>query len=138
MPFRNPAGRAGLLNNLVGLSNALVSFLESRFALFAAESRTALVHIVILAACVIGALVMLAFGYVFLLVGLLAALRNLLGISWLWLALGAAFLHFVLAFTALMIAKVRLSKPMFEYISAELKRDRAWLKNQDRRENSTT
>jgi len=55
MRFRNPAGHAGLLHNLVSLLNSLVGFLESRLSLFAAESKTALVHILVLVACLAAA-----------------------------------------------------------------------------------
>ena len=36
---RNPAGHAGLLENLLALLNALAEFFESRFALLAEESK---------------------------------------------------------------------------------------------------
>ena len=44
MRFRNPAGHAGLLHTLVSLVNSLAGFVESRIALFAKESKTALVQ----------------------------------------------------------------------------------------------
>jgi hypothetical protein len=40
---RNPAGHAGLLENLLALASALTEFFEGRFALFAQESKAALV-----------------------------------------------------------------------------------------------
>ena len=46
---RNPAGHAGLLENLLALSSALTEFFESRFALFAQESKAALVQLLVLA-----------------------------------------------------------------------------------------
>ena len=45
MRFRNPAGHAGLLHSLLSLVNSLAGFLESRIALFANESKTALVQV---------------------------------------------------------------------------------------------
>ena len=45
MRFRNPAGHAGLFNNLVSLANSLAAFFETRFSLFARESKGALVHL---------------------------------------------------------------------------------------------
>ena len=41
---RNPAGHAGLLDNLLALASALAGFFESRFALFSKESKAALVQ----------------------------------------------------------------------------------------------
>ena len=53
---RNPAGHAGLLANLLALASALAEFFESRFVLLAQESKTALVQLLVLAACLILAL----------------------------------------------------------------------------------
>ena len=60
MRFRNPAGHAGLLNNLVALTNSLAGFFETRLSLFARESKAALVHLLVLAGSVVAALVLLA------------------------------------------------------------------------------
>ena len=137
MRFRNPAGRAGLLNNVLGLVNGLTDFLSSRVSLLAHESKSALVHIVILVACLVGALVFVAFGYVFLLVSVIFGIAHAAGISWVWIALAVAILHFILAGACGWIARDRLTKPMFESTTAELKKDREWLKNLDRKNLST-
>ena len=62
----NPAGHAGLLENLLALTRALTQFFESRFALFAQESKAALVQLLVLVGCSILALVFCVLGYVFL------------------------------------------------------------------------
>jgi uncharacterized membrane protein YqjE len=128
MRFRNPAGHAGFLNNLVALFNALAGFFESRIGLFAAESKTALVHILLLAGAVITALVLVVSGYIFLIVSIIFGIAYAAGISWVWIALAAAGLHFVLAIGCGLFAKAQLTKPMFQFSVAELKRDREWLK----------
>ena len=128
MRFRNPAGHAGLLNNLLALTNALAGFFESRIGLFARESKTALVHLLLLAGGLIGGLVLLAFGYVFLLVSAVFGIAHAVGISWVWIAFGAGVLHLLLATGCVLFAKTQLSKPMFKASVAELKKDREWLK----------
>jgi uncharacterized membrane protein YqjE len=133
MRFRNPAGHAGLLNNLLALVNGLAGFLGSRLALFAKESRTALAQILVLLACVAGAVVLALFGYVFLIASAIAALAESLQISWIWIALAAAGVHFLLALICLLIARSRMKKAMFEATAAELKKDREWLKNLDKK-----
>ena len=138
MRFRNPAGHAGLLNNLVALTNALAGFFESRMGLLARESKSALVHLLLLAAALITALVLLVSGYVFLIVSIIFGMAHAAGISWVWIALAAAGLHFVLAIGCGLFARSQLTKPMFQYSVAELKRDREWLKTLSRNENSTT
>jgi uncharacterized membrane protein YqjE len=137
MRFRNPAGHAGLLHNLLALVNALAGFLESRIGLFAKESKTALVQVLVLVACVAAAAVFALFGYVFLLASAIAGIAHALHTSWIWITLAAAGLHFILAVICLLIARSRMKKSMFEATAAELKKDREWLKNLDKKNLST-
>jgi uncharacterized membrane protein YqjE len=133
MRFRNPAGHAGLLHNLLALVNDLAGFVESRTALFAKESKTALVQVVVLVACLAAAAVFALFGYLFLLASAIAGVAYALQTSWIWITLAAAGLHFVLALICLLIARSRMKKSMFEATAAELKKDREWLKNLDKK-----
>ena len=128
---RNPAGHAGLLENLLALSNALAEFFESRFALLAEESKGAAVQLLILLGCVIFALLLCALGYVFLITGAVVGLAHLVGISWPWIALAAAVVHFIVALGLLLVARSRVTKPLFRATLTELKKDREWLKNLD-------
>ena len=129
MRFRNPAGHAGLLHNLVSLANALAGFFESRIGLFARESKGALLHLLLLAGAVVAALLLLVLGFMFLMVSAIFGIAHATGVSWLWIALVAAGLHFLLALGCGLFAERQLTKPMFEASVAELKRDREWLKN---------
>jgi uncharacterized membrane protein YqjE len=137
MRFRNPAGHAGLLHNLVSLLNSVAGFLESRIALFAKESKTALVHVLVLVACLAAAAFLAVFGYIFLVASAIVGLAHALHISWVKMALMAAGLHFILAFVCVMIARSRMNKSMFEMTGVELKKDREWLKNLDKENRST-
>ena len=128
---RNPAGHAGLLENLLALLNALAEFFESRFALLAEESKGAAVQLLILVGCVIFALLLCALGYVFLITGAVVGLAHLIGISWPWVALAAAVVHFIVALVLLLVAHSRITKPLFRATLTELKKDREWLKNLD-------
>ena len=135
---RNPAGHAGLLQNLFALASALAEFFESRFALVAQESKTAAVHLLILAGCVIFALLLCMLGYVFFITGVVVGLAHLVGISWPWIALAAAAVHFIIALVLLLVARSRMTKPLFRNTRAELTKDREWLKNLDATNQSTT
>ena len=137
MRFRNPAGHAGLLHSLLSLVNSLAGFLESRIALLATESKTALVHVLVLVGCLAGAAFLAVFGYIFLVASAIVGLANVLGVSWVKISLAAAGLHFLLAFVCVLIARSRMKKPMFEMTGTELKKDREWLKNQDKKSHST-
>jgi uncharacterized membrane protein YqjE len=125
----NPAGHAGLFENLFALGSALTGFFEGRFALFARESKAALVQILVLAACLILALVFCVLGYVFLIASGVVGLANLAGISWVWMALVAAGAHFVIALVLLLVARRQMTKPFFRATLTELKEDREWVKN---------
>jgi uncharacterized membrane protein YqjE len=131
MRFRNPAGHAGLLNNLLALLNALAEFIESRVALFTKESKIALIQGLVLAAALLGAFLFFALGYVFLIAAAIVGIARLAQISWLWTALGAAGVHFLFALVCLLIARAKATKAPFRETAAELKKDREWLKNLD-------
>ena len=135
---RNPAGHAGLLENLLALLNALAEFFERRFALLAEESKGAAVQLLILVGCIIFALLLCALGYVFLITGAVVGLAHLIGISWPWIALAAAVLHFIVALVLLLVARSRVTKPLFRATLTELKKDREWLKNLDATNQSTS
>jgi uncharacterized membrane protein YqjE len=134
---RNPAGHPGLLENLLALISALAEFFESRFALLAEESKAAAVQLLILAGCLIFALLLCALGYVFLIAGAVVGLAHLAGISWPWIALAAAALHFIVAVMLLLIARSRITKPFFRATLDELKKDREWLRNLQATDQST-
>jgi uncharacterized membrane protein YqjE len=134
---RSPAGHAGLLQNLFALASALAEFFESRFALLAEESKAAAVQMLILAGCLIFAVLLCALGYVFLITGAVVGLAHLAGISWPWIALAAAGLHFMIALVLLLIARSRITKPFFRATLAELKKDREWLRNLEATNQST-
>jgi uncharacterized membrane protein YqjE len=126
---RNPAGHAGLLDNLLALASALAGFFESRFALFSKESKAALVQMLGLAACLIAAVMLVAIGYIFLIVSAVAGLAHLSQVSWLWVTMAAAGMHFLIALVLLLVARSRMTKPLFRATASELKKDREWLKN---------
>jgi len=134
---RNPAGHAGLFQNVFALASALAEFFESRFALLAEESKAAAVQMLILAGCLIFAVLLCASGYVFLITGAVVGLAHLAGISWPWIALAAAALHFIIALVLLLIAWSRITKPFFRATLAELKKDREWLRNLEATNQST-
>ena len=134
---RNPAGHAGLLQNLLALASALAEFFESRFILLAQESKAAAVQLLILVGCLIFAVLLCAVGYVFLITGAVVGLAHLAGISWPWIALAAAGLHFIIALVLLLIARSRITKPFFRATMDELKKDREWLRTLDVTNQST-
>ena len=127
-PSRNPAGHSGLLDNALALISAIVAFFESRFVLLAQESKSAAVQLLVLVGCVIVALALCVMGYVFLIVSTVVGIAHLLGTSWPVVALVVALIHFIIAGVLLLVARSRITKPMFQDTRGELKKDREWLK----------
>ena len=125
---RNPAGHSGLIDNALGLLSAIVEFFEIRFALAAQESKAAALQLLILVGCVIAALALCLMGYVFLIVSAVVGIAHLLGTSWPVVALVVALVHFIIAGVLLLVARSRITKPMFRDTRDELKKDREWLK----------
>ena len=120
-----------MLDNALALVSAVVEFFESRFALIAQESKAAALQMLILVACVIAALALCVMGYVFLIVSAVVGLAHLLGTSWPVVALVVALVHFIIAGVLLLVARSRITKPMFRDTVDELKKDREWLKTLD-------
>ena len=116
--------------HLAGLIAAKLAYLRARLELAGIEAREATVHYAIILGLAIGALVVLVFGYLFLVIALVFLVAALLGSAhaWIWVLLGAALLHLLGAAILGWIAKVKLSAPMFTASLNELKKDQEWLK----------
>src|SRR5437763_15529848 len=102
-PSESRARQTGFIGSLVALASALADFFESRAALFATESKSALVQFVLIAICLVAALLFFAFGYVFLLATAVVAVAHLANVSWLWTALAAAGPHILIALSFILI-----------------------------------
>jgi uncharacterized membrane protein YqjE len=96
------------------------------------------VQLLVLAGCVVLAVVLCVLGYVFLIASAVVGSAHLAGISWVWTALAAAGAHFMIAVILLVIARNRMIKPFFRATLAELKEDREWLKNPDAKNRPTS
>jgi uncharacterized membrane protein YqjE len=123
--------QAGLVHNLLGLAHSFVEFLVVRAALFERESKVALGHLLFVLGAVVAALLFLTLGYFFLLVSVVVAIAHFAGVSWIWVALAGALVHFILAIICLLIARARLRPWPYAELRAELSKDREWLRNLD-------
>jgi uncharacterized membrane protein YqjE len=128
-PSRSRPRQTGLIGSLVALASALADFFESRGALLATESKAALIQFLVAAVCLMAAVLFFAFGYIFLLATVVVAIGHAAHTSLLWVALAAAGLHFVVALIFLLVAGAGIKRPIFRETTAELKKDREWLKN---------
>lgn len=126
---RNPSGHAGLIDNAIGLISALFSYVETRAALLAVESKELLLQLAAVVGLALGALIAIVFGYIFILGSLIVGIAHLSGISWTWIALGAGLLHVALAVVCVLLAKAKLTGRLYPETRAELKKDQQWLKS---------
>ncbi len=131
MRSHSPAKQAGLFHSLFGLINSSIEFLASRSALFAKESKEVVAQLLVLIACLVAALLFFTLGYLFLVGSAVVAIAHLAQVSWIWVALVAAGLHFILALICLIIARTRITRAPYRELASELKKDREWLKNLD-------
>ena len=123
-------GETGFFAHFAGLLAAKLAYLRARLELAGIEAREAAVHYAIILGLAIGALIVLVFGYLFLVIALVFLVAALLGTAhaWIWVLLGAALLHLLGAAILAWIAKAKLSSPMFTASLNELKKDQEWLK----------
>lgn len=120
----------GFFRHLTALLGAKLAYLRARLQLAGLEGKEAATHYAIILGLAIGALVVAIFGYFFLIIALVFLLAWACGggNAWIWITLGAALLHFIGAAALGVIAKVKLSQPMFAATLDEFKKDQAWLK----------
>ena len=125
-----PRAEYALFAHFAALLAAKLAYLRARLELAGIEAREASVHYAIILGLAIGALIVLVFGYLFLVIALVFLVAALVGTphAWIWVLLGAAFLHLLGAAILGWIAKVKLSAPMFTESLNELKKDQEWLK----------
>src|SRR5690348_3185278 len=110
---RSRVRHAGIFGSALALLGALIGFVESRLALVAAESKTALMQFAIAGICLVAAIMLLGFGYIFLIASAIVAVAHWLQVSWLWTALIAAGLHFISALILLLVFRSTVTRPMF-------------------------
>ena len=120
---------ARIFGHLTALLSAKLAYLRARLELAGLEGREAAVHYGVILALALGGLIVLVFGYFFLVIALVFLVAHLLGgaTAWIWVTLGAALLHFLAAAVLLVVAKARLGAPMFADSLHELKQDQEWL-----------
>ncbi len=123
------AERAGFFAHAIELLAAAWSYARARFELASIEGREAGAHWLKAIGLLLGAVVVLVFGYFFFCLAIVFAVATALGggTAWIWVTLGAALLHFGIA--ALLLVKVRsfAREPLFPVTIKELKKDQAWL-----------
>lgn len=121
----------GLFNHAAALISAKLAYFRARIELAGIEGKEAAAHLAVIVAMGIGALVVAIFGYLFFVIALVFLIAWACGggNAWIWVTLGTAIAHFVLAVGLASVAKIKLSRPLFPATLDEFKKDQEWLKN---------
>jgi uncharacterized membrane protein YqjE len=106
---------------------AASGYIHSRLELFGLEAKGAVVNYLMIAGLLIGSLVFLVFGYVFLVIAAAFLVAFLFHWDWGWITLGFGIGHLVLAVACVLFAKTRFSQAGFPSTIAEFKKDKEWL-----------
>ena len=130
-PDASTAEARGLLAELAALLGAKLAWLRAHFELAGIEGKEALANYAIIGALAVGALVVVVFGYLFVVIALVFLIAWACGggNAWIWVMLGAGVLHFIAAAGFALVAKARLARRMFEATLDEFGKDQQWLTN---------
>ena len=117
----------GLFDSLSSLLASFVGYVQARLELLGLESRAAARNYLRVLVLAFVAVLALALGYIFVVLGLVFLVQKWTG--WSWPALTAAFggAHLLLVLICGLRIKSRISVPAFTETVAELRKDRAWL-----------
>jgi uncharacterized membrane protein YqjE len=120
----------GIFSQVPALLASQLAYWRARLQLAGLESKEAAVHYAVILGLAIGGLVIAVFGYLFLVIALVFLIASLCDSehAWIWITLGAAFLHFLGTAVLLFVAKGKLSRPMFAATLDEFRKDQQWLK----------
>ena len=124
------AEAAGLFGHLSELLAAKLAYLQARLELAGIEGKEAAIQLAIVLGLALGGLVLVVFGYFFLVIALVFLIARAIGdgSAWPWVLAAAALFHFILAGVLLLIARLRLGVPFFPLTLEELNTDQEWLK----------
>ena len=120
-----------MIDHLRALAASVAAYLAARLQLAGLESREAAGHYLKVAVLLAAAFFGVIFGYIFLWLAIVFIIHDLLHVSWIWVLLGVAVLHFLIAAAAVIIAKMKLPKAVFAATIAEFKKDQTWLNTPD-------
>ena len=119
----------GALVELLRFAGTFGRHIQGIIQLASLETKEAAMVGLRLLALVIACVVFAVFGYVLILLFLAFLLAIVFQVSWIWISLGLAALHFLaVAICALIVVK-SLRSPVFKATTAELKRDFEALKS---------
>lgn len=119
---------SGISAGALRLFGSITRHLQSLIALAGLEGREALALYVRLAIVLGAALFFAAFGYIFVILSLAFAIAHFFHVAWLWISLGLAVLHLLLALIGGLYLKKHFRTPIFRGTAEEIRKDTAALR----------
>ena len=113
----------GAVPELLRFAGTFGRHIQGLVQLASLEGKEAAMVGVRLLALLIASVVLAIFGYVLILLFIAFLLAIVFGVSWLWISLGLAVLHFAGLAICAFLAVRSLRSPFFKSTAAELKRD---------------
>ncbi len=123
----SPYGKPGFAALAGSVLDSILAYLDARIELFKVESREASTNLIRRALLLVVAAVFLIFGYFIAIVAGVALAAAHFETPWEYIALGTAAAHAALGILAMLIARTRFSRPLFEHTLKEIEKDREWL-----------
>lgn len=127
-PGPPPVAQKGVAAEAMRLLGSLTQHFQSLVALAGLEGKEALGLYVRLAIFLGAGLFFAAFGYIFVLLSVAFLIAKLFAVEWLWICLGFAILHLLLALIAGLYLKAHFRTPVFRGTAEEIRRDVATLR----------
>lgn len=113
----------GLTAEFMSLAGSLGRHIQSLGALAGEEAREAAELYLRLGIMLAAALFFAAFGYVIVLLFLAFLISTIFHVGWIWILLGLAILHFVIAFVCANHVRTHWRTPVFSATAGEIQRD---------------
>ncbi len=124
-----PQNSRGLTADLLSFWGSAGRHVVAVVELAGIEGKEAVALYVRLAVMLLAAIIFVVFGYVLTLFFLAFLIAIIFGVSWLWICLGFALLHFLVAFLCATHVRTHLKSPVFAATSAEIRKDLQSLKS---------
>ena len=118
----------GLPQQFARVFGTLSGHIQSLAELASLEGREAVARYVRMAIALGVGLLMLLFGYLFLVLFAAFAIATLGGVAWMWVALGMAVFHGIVAIVCVVYVKSTFRKPILTATREELRKDFAILR----------
>ena len=119
----------GVIPELMGFAGSFGRHVQGLLQLAGLETKEAALVGLRLLVLLIAAIVLAIFGYLFALFFVAFLLAIAFEISWIWISLGLALLHFAAVGVCAILAKNSLRTPVFKATAVELQRDFEAMKN---------